>query len=291
MATLYKHGKNYFLNIQYKSKRVRQSLGTSDLNQARKIAKQLEPKLFMQLITGKSSESNHNLSLPNLINHFLAYDHGWRPNTLMINRNSLNHYLKKGFPTNKSYRAMVTRCLNRCYKWGHEEGLIDKPKHFKGGNDFEARTRIFKADELSLILSDIQPYQFQLFVRFAYYTGTRQGEIKHLTEDNIKHAFVLGKSGKRQIKITSQAQSVLDEAEELWNYSKNYICLKFKQNMERLEIPDARFHDLRRTFGYNLIKQGMPIYQVSKLLGHASVTTTEKHYAPLLATDVEEFVL
>ena len=104
------------------------------------------------------------------------------------------------------------------------------------------------------------------------------------------HLF-LGKSGKRQIKITSQAQAVLDEVGELWNYSKNYICLKFKQNMERLEIPDARFHDLRRTFGYNLIKQGMPIYQVSKLLGHASVTTTEKHYAPLLVTDVEEFVL
>ena len=29
----------------------------------------------------------------------------------------------------------------------------------------------------------------------------------------------------------------------------------------------------------------------ASLLGHASVTTTEKHYAPLLATDVEEFVL
>jgi len=99
------------------------------------------------------------------------------------------------------------------------------------------------------------------------------------------------KSGKRQIKITKQAQLVLDEAGKLWNYSKNYICLKFKENMKRLEIPDARFHDLRRTFGYNLIKQRMPIYQVSKLLGHASVTTTEKHYAPLLATDVEEFVL
>ena len=189
MASLYKQGSTYYLNIQYKSKRVRQSLGTSDLNQARKIANQLEPKLFMQLITGESSRSNHNLSLPILINHFLAYDHGWRPNTLMINRNSLNHYLKKGFPANKSYRAMVIRCLNRCYKWGHEEGLIDKPKHFKGGNDFEARTRAFNADELSLILSDIQPYQ------------------------------------------------------------------------------------------------------VSKLLGHASVTTTERHYAPLLATDVEEFVL
>ena len=35
----------------------------------------------------------------------------------------------------------------------------------------------------------------------------------------------------------------------------------------------------------------MPIYQVSKLLGYASVTTTEEHYTPLLAADVDEFVL
>ena len=100
-----------------------------------------------------------------------------------------------------------------------------------------------------------------------------------------------GKSGKRQIKITEQANAVLDELDAFWNYSTNYICRMFKINMEGLKIHDARFHDLRRTFGLNLIKQGMPIYQVSKLLGHTSVTTTEKHYAPLLATDVEEFEL
>ena len=58
-----------------------------------------------------------------------------------------------------------------------------------------------------------------------------------------------------------------------------------------LGIKDARFHDLRRTFGYNLIKQGISIYKVSKLLGHKSVTTTERHYAPLLTTEIEDFVL
>ena len=281
----------YYLTVTYQSNRIRKSLKTCDVKVARDLAKEIEPKLLMELITGCSETKQTNLSLPTLIKYFLAHDHGWATNTHRIYKDSLNHYLRRGFPSNKSYRAMVIRCLNRCYKWGHEEGLIDKPKHFKGGNDFEARTRVFNNDELSLILNDIQPYQFQLFVRFAYYTGTRQGEIKCITNDNIKHAFVIGKSGKRQIKITSQAQTVLNEVEELWNYSKNYICLKFKENMQRLEIQDARFHDLRRTFGYNLIKQGMPIYQVSKLLGHASVTTTEKHYAPLLATDVEEFVL
>ena len=33
------------------------------------------------------------------------------------------------------------------------------------------------------------------------------------------------------------------------------------------------------------------LYEVSKLLGHASVKTTEKHYAPLLVTDIKDFVL
>ena len=56
-------------------------------------------------------------------------------------------------------------------------------------------------------------------------------------------------------------------------------------------IRNARFHDLRRTFGYNLISKGIPIYQVSKLLGHKSVTTTEKHYAPLMVKDIPEFEL
>jgi len=76
-----------------------------------------------------------------------------------------------------------------------------------------------------------------------------------------------------------------------WDYTKGFVSHKFKKEARRLGIPDIRFHDLRRTFGYNLIKQGMSIYKVSKLLGHKSVRTTEQHYAPLLTTDIDDFVL
>ena len=151
--------------------------------------------------------------------------------------------------------------------------------------------RTFNADEMNLILNEISPDYFQLFVRFAYYTGCRRGEICSLTEENIREEFVAGKSGKRRIKLNKQAVSVLDEIDSLWDYRPYYITQTFKKNLRCLEIKNGRFHDLRRTFGYNLIKQGMPIYQLSKLLGHSSVTTTEKHYAPLLATDVGEFIL
>ena len=108
---------------------------------------------------------------------------------------------------------------------------------------------------------------------------------------NDGYIVVNGKSGLRMVKMNTQAQEIIDNLDSLWNYSKNYVCHKFKKEVRRLGIKDARFHDLRRTFGYNLIKQGMTIYKVSKLLGHASVRTTEQHYAPLMTTEIEDFVL
>ena len=91
------------------------------------------------------------------------------------------------------------------------------------------------------------------------------------------------------IKLNSQAKEIVHNQDRLWNYTKNYVSHKFKSEVRGLEIKNARFHDLRRTFGLNLIKQGMSIYKVSKLLGHKSVRTTEQYYAPLLAVEIEDF--
>ena len=101
----------------------------------------------------------------------------------------------------------------------------------------------------------------------------------------------MGKTGKRKIKLNCQAREVLAQIDRLWSYRPPYISQTFKKHLRRLNIKGGRFHDLRRTFGLNLIKQGMSIYQVSKLLGHSSVRTTEKHYAPLMVTDIPDFKL
>ena len=94
---------------------------------------------------------------------------------------------------------------------------------------------------------------------------------------------------RRIIKISTQAGTIIANQSPLWSYSKDYVSHKFKKEVRKLGIKDARFHDLRRTFGLNLIKQGMSIYKVSKLLGHRSVRTTEQHYAPLLTIEIEDF--
>ena len=129
-------------------------------------------------------------------------------------------------------------------------------------------------------------------MRFAYFTGARRGEINKLKPHHCQptRLQVTGKSGVRFIKLNSQARNILS-CSKLWSYELDFITKKFKWNARRLDIKDARFHDLRRTFGLNLIKGGMPIFQVSKLLGHSSVKVTEEHYAPLLIDDIEDFEL
>jgi len=142
-------------------------------------------------------------------------------------------------------------------------------------------------------LDEVRDAQFNSFVRFAYYTGARSGEIRSISRDNVLEGslVVRGKTGRRYVKLNSQAIAILDHQDPLWNYRKDYVSHKFKKEVRRLGIRNARFHDLRRTFGLNLIKQGMSIYKVSKLLGHKSVRTTEQHYAPLLTVEIEDFTL
>jgi integrase len=291
MSRLYLHRDKWYLDISVNNKRIRKSLHTTHKSTAKKVAKGVEDQIIRSVLHGKKPVWSNNMPLHILIEQFINTNHGWSIYTCNIYKDKLYYYLRYGLPENPTTRSMVIRCVNRMNRWAYDNNLIPKLKKLEGGSRWEHRMRTFNNEEMKLILNDVKPYHFQLFVRFAYYTGCRRGEICSLTEENIREEFVAGKSGKRRIKLNKQAVSVLDEIDSLWEYRPAYITQTFKKNLRRLGIKNGRLHDLRRTFGYNLIKQGMPIYQLSKLLGHSSVTTTEKHYAPLLATDVGEFIL
>tara|TARA_Y100001970_G_C13980974_1_gene723117 strand:- start:26 stop:880 length:855 start_codon:yes stop_codon:yes gene_type:complete len=284
MPRIFKHRGVWYLDICINQQRIRKSLHT----QSKKIALKVSKTLEYQIIQDSMRVS---LSIHNMIKMFLEDNHPWSASTYDIYRTKLRGYLKDGYPQNPSSKAMTIRCLNKMYRWAHQHGYMSHLKKIKGGGAWENRMRTFNQYEMQKILNDIKPQKFQEFVRFAYYTGARRGEIASLTDDNIKYQYVVGKSGKRPLKLNLQAKEVLLGTDSLWTYSPGYITQTFKKNLRRLEIKNGRFHDLRRTFGLNLIKQGMPIYEVSKLLGHASVKTTEKHYAPLLVTEIKDFVL
>lgn len=45
-------------------------------------------------------------------------------------------------------------------------------------------------------------------------------------------------------------------------------------------LPEGHSHQLRDTAAVEWLRKGVPLEEVSKLLGHSSIKTTEKHYAP-----------
>ena len=196
-------------------------------------------------------------------------------------------------PINPTSRAIHIRVINQCWNYGIKHKLVLKTDKISGDIIGEPRQRTFTMNELEMIFEHTKPQSFNSFVQFAYYTGARSGEIRSISPENVQkdHIVVKGKTGHRMIKLNAQAQGILKDIDALWDYNKDYVSHKFKQNMRELGIKNARFHDIRRTFGLNLIKQGMSIYKVSKLLGHRSVKTTEQHYAPLLTIDIEDFTL
>ena len=290
MASLYRRKSGiYYLSVVFQGKRQTRSLETSSLELAKELTPDLEKNLINEIINGKQKQ---DLPFKELAKRYLEYNHNWRESTLKLNTYKLNYYLRYGYPKNKTTKAMTIRIINGCNKWGKDQGLINSYQRIKGGSDYDPRDRVLTKDELKILFDGVTPYHFNQFVRFAYYTGARSGEIRRLSRVKVFYEYILvdGKSGRRAVKLASQARKILEE-NPAWDYTANYVQLTWRRNRNKLGIKNIRMHDIRRTFGYNLVMQGRPIYEVSKLLGHSSVTTTEKHYAPLMTTEIKEFIL
>ena len=289
MASLYKNNNIWYVSIMINKQRITKSLRTKN----RKIAYEKMPSTLSKIIED-SKPLNNQMTFEELSKHFLASNKHWSNNTRLLYERILSNYNEgTPLPTNPTSRAIYIRHINCCWNWGIKNGLIETAHKLPGDTVGIARNRVFSNSEINTLKNGIMCPNFNSFVHLAYYTGARSSEIRSLRRENIKdeYAIVQGKTGPRMVKFNLQAQMVLQAQNELWDYTKDFVSHKFKKECRKLGIKNARFHDLRRTFGYNLIKQGMSIYKVSKLLGHSSVRTTEKHYAPLLATEIEDFCL
>ena len=291
MASLYKNNGVWYISCTYNSKRKAKSLKTSDIRVAKHLKPHVESQLLLEL-SGVRKETL-NLDFPALAKRFLKTNNRAK-STQELYEYVINSYLQgKSLPSNPNTKAIFIRTINACWNWGLKQGLTDRAQKLNGDTKGEARQRVYSKAEMNLMCNEIRDRDFNSFVKFAYYTGARSGEIRNIQPDNLTEGSLVafGKTGRRIIKISTQAGTIIANQSPLWSYSKDYVSHKFKKEVRKLGIKDARFHDLRRTFGLNLIKQGMSIYKVSKLLGHRSVRTTEQHYAPLLTIEIEDFEL
>lgn len=73
-----------------------------------------------------------------------------------------------------------------------------------------------------------------------------------------------------------------------------YLRRNVKKALDRLckreGLPHHKFHAFRHTFGTNLSRAGVPIEEVSELMGHSRIETTAKYYINIDADRKREAV-
>lgn len=67
-------------------------------------------------------------------------------------------------------------------------------------------------------------------------------------------------------------------------WDKSNHSRSISRAIARASVHGASFKSLRDTYGSWMLSAGVRLIVVSKQLGHASVTTTEKHYVRILAS-------
>ncbi len=128
-----------------------------------------------------------------------------------------------------------------------------------------------------------------LAITLLYTTGVRISELSHLRIDDMREGWsrIYGKGSKeREIPLLEEVSKMVDEYLQE-NPSRRYV---FESKGEKLSENSLRYmitkafakvglkvtpHQLRHTYATELLNQGARIADVSELLGHASMATTQ----------------
>lgn len=121
-------------------------------------------------------------------------------------------------------------------------------------------------------------------------TGLRRTEARLLQWENVKKDSIVLVSeeeartkGKkwREIPLNANSRSALKKLENDTDYvlpivTGNAITMTFRRDATRAKVGGS-VHSLRHTFGTHQALKGTPVRTLQQLMGHASITTTEKY--------------
>ncbi len=172
---------------------------------------------------------------------------------------------------------------------------------------------VFTIGEFQRLLIGIQDKRFRNLILVATLTGLRRGEVLNLRWSHVDLGLGVlriestpnfrTKDGKfRSVPMNKVLLSILTEMhdrhpgeyvfEEGGLPIRGYIVsVRLKRLLRRLKLPEGlHFHSLRHSFASWLAMDGVSIYQISRLLGHSNVGTTQQFYAHLQVEQLKDTV-
>lgn len=138
-------------------------------------------------------------------------------------------------------------------------------------------------------------------IAFLGNTGLRREELRSLKwgaiDQQLKFIHIKGKGRKsRIVPLNSICKEILQRYKRLPDDEYVQFCRKFyggegsswlcRKLAKKLNIPRFGCHAIRHRFATEMIRQGVNIYKLSKILGHSNITTTTAIYLHLAPVDL-----
>ena len=227
-----------------------------------------------------------------------------------LTQNSIDAFIQrktreKSAYTGRRHLINIKALLNRAQELGYiEKNPAKSIKRFR----IPEKLPVFLSKlEYQQLLNTIDDDDYRDVIEFAANTGLRQMEILTLQRnqfnenariillDNQNHTT---KSKRvRTIPLNSKAFEILTRRVGIQLFTRNsrlispdHLQEKFRKYVKSAGIDrKITFHSLRHSFASWLVQAGVSIYEVSKLLGHADIETTQI-YAHLRGDDLRRAV-
>jgi integrase len=143
------------------------------------------------------------------------------------------------------------------------------------------------------------PKKLKALILLMRYSGVRISDAVMFRREKLKDnkLFLRQEKTKHPVwvplpKHVVEALAKCDEGDEYFFFRqvgkpKSAITewqQRLKLVFEMAGVADGHSHRLRDTFSVDLLQKGVSLETVSQLLGHTSIKTTQKHYAPWVKT-------
>lgn len=182
------------------------------------------------------------------------------------------------------------QCLRRLFNlaivWRHaKENPVRGVKFFR---ERSGRIRYLTFDEYRRLL-EVLPDEIQPLVKVAVNTGMRQGEILALTWEDVD--FENGYASVNDPKNDTPRKAPLNpdaldalikwrqgvQAGPVFPVAARTLQWQFRRALQKAEIPNFRFHDLRHTCASWMTMAGEDLRVIMEVLGHKDIRMTMRY--------------
>lgn len=202
--------------------------------------------------------------------------------------------------TNISNRSLENKRLvfSSFFNWAYKHNRINANPLFEGSKikyDYTIK-KAFSDEEMEKLIHACKIQRDLALIEFLYSSCVRVSELVSLNKTDIKFTekelTVYGKGGKERITyinsrtyfhLKKYLDTRLDKNQSLFVSSKKPYNRLTVSGVESIlhklgklaGVENVHPHRFRRTGATNALNRGMPIEEVSKLLGHKNIATTQ----------------